>query len=164
MKGLENTTYAVMLLVSNLAAILFLVSSIKLPRLGRALYGLLFISTGLVNWLTAMNNPEAFLDYRNFSVIQYFHTFVDGWFKQNELLVVASVAILMFLIALGLQLRGIVFKIAAVLGITFLMSPLLLGVGAAFPATVIFAFGVYFLLNPVPGSTIQLNHKKHALQ
>jgi hypothetical protein len=164
MKGLENSMYAVLLLVSNLAAVLLLVASVKLPRAGRALFGLLFTASALINWYTVQNNPEVYLDYRNFSIIQYFHSFVEGWFTKNELLVIASLSVMQFLIAVGLQMKGLVFKIACVFAIILLMSSLALGVGLAFPASVIMAFGVYFLMRPVPGAAIHFHPKKPVLQ
>jgi hypothetical protein len=164
MKGLEITMYAVMLLVSNLAAILFLVVSVKMPRVGRALFGLLFTASAVATWYTVVNNPEFYLDYRNFAVIQYFPKFIDGWFRQNELLSIGFLAALQLLIAVGLQVNGTIFRIAGVLAIVFFLSAIPLGIGAAFPATAIMAFAVFFLLRPFPSTAIPMHHNKHALQ
>ena len=164
MKTFELTTFAIVLIAANVTAILLLWATVKKPVLGRVLFGLLFVAAGAINWYLALNNPEIYLDYRNFAVIRYFDEFIVGWFRDHILLTVGGIATAQILIAIGLQVKGILFKIAGAGAIIFLLAVLPLGAGAGFPATLIMAITVYFLMYPVTNKALIVDRKTAVLQ
>jgi hypothetical protein len=65
---------------------------------------------------------------------------------------VGSIAVCQGLIALAMLMKELVFRIGAVGAMVFLISIAPLGVGSAFPCTLVMAVGLFFLLryNNIP--------------
>ena len=160
MNGLENPTYVIMLLISNIVAVILLLTAWKLPRLSRFLFFLLFTWAGWFNWQTALNNPSSYLDYAELSQFKFYKNFINGWFKDHLLLIVGFIATCQLLIAIGLQSKGIIFKIAAIGAIIFFLAIAPLGVGSGFPCTLIMASAIYLLLIHSPANYLWLRQKK----
>src|SRR6476469_193966 len=122
MNGLDNHTYVLMLLFSNMVAIVLLVTAWKMPRLSRLLFFLLFTWASWTNWQTALNKPDAYLEYADLAIFSFYKDFINGWFKNHIVLAVGFVATCQLLIAIGMQSKGNFFKVAAVGAILFLLS------------------------------------------
>ena len=150
MKGLENQTYLIGYLISNVVAILMLLSAWKWPRVGRLLFCLLFAWACWINWKTVTQSPRVYLDYAELAFSDWYKQFIRGWFSGHIKLVVGFIATCQGLIAMAMLLRGWIFKAGLIGGITFLLSILPFGVGSAFPATLIMAAGMYLLLRSKP--------------
>jgi len=143
--GLENSTYLAMLVISNFLALLLLFTAWKFPRLSRLLFFMLFTWAGWVNWSTALNSPEAYLEYASMAWLSVYKSFINGWFSEHIVLVVGCIATCQLLIAIGMQARGVVFRISAIGAIVFFISIAPLGVGSGFPCTLTMALAMYLL-------------------
>ena len=159
MNGLENTTYVTMLVISNIAALILLFAAWKLPGLARLLLFLLFAWAGWINWQTALNNPTDYLEYGNLSISKFYRNFINGWFKEHLLFMVGLIATCQIFIAVGMLSKRIVFKIAAMGGIVFLLAIAPLGVGSGFPCTLIMAIAMYLLLRHAPTNYLWVKEK-----
>jgi hypothetical protein len=164
MKGLENNTYLAMLLISNIVALILLLTALKKPGLSRLLFSLLFTWAGWINWHTALNTPGDYLDYADLSIFSFYRTFIHGWFKEHLFLIVGFIATCQFLIAIGMQSKGVVFKMAAIGAIIFLLAIAPLGVGSGFPCTIIMATAMYLLLRHAPTNYLWIREKGRMLQ
>jgi hypothetical protein len=138
MKGLENNTYLVAYLISNVAAILFLLITYRSPRAGKIIFSILFAWAAWVNWRTAINSPQFYL-YYSYPAMPLYEEFIQGWFSRHITLVVTIIAVSQAFIAAGLLLRGWVYKTAVLGGIVFLLAIMPLGAGSAFPCSLIMA-------------------------
>lgn len=113
MKGIENQTYLWMLIASNVIAILVLCCAWWRPRIGRALFFLLFGWACWMNWTTALRTPAAYLQYADMSLLSWYAGFIRGWFSEHVLLLVGTIATCQGLIALCMLLKGWIYKLDA---------------------------------------------------
>ncbi|MBL0323264.1 MAG: hypothetical protein IPP80_12990 [Ignavibacteria bacterium] len=89
---------------------------------------------------------EVYADYAYFAVFPFLVDFIDGWFSSNTLAVIIPVAIGQGLIALGMMLGGRWQRFAAIGAMTFFVAVMPLGIGSAFPATLLMGIGAFFLM------------------
>ena len=133
-------------LISNSIALLFLVSAVRKPKLARFLFSLLFFWAFWLNYTTAQNNPNDYLEYAVFSPFDLYVDFINGWFKSHISSMVKLIAFGQGLIAIGMFLKGWIFRIASFGAIVFFLAIAPLGIGSGFPATLIAAVAMYFIL------------------
>lgn len=131
---------------SNLLALFLLWCSWKKPSLGRLLYFFLFTWAAWTNGKLSLSMPEVYLQYADLTFIPLYKHFILGFFSRHSRPIVFSIAICQFLIAISMLLKGWIFTIGAVGAIIFLICISPLGVGAAIPATLIMATGLFMLM------------------
>lgn len=156
MKGFENQSYLLAYIISNIAALIFLLISARWPKAGRLIFSLLFAWAGWINWRTALNTPEYYLYYSDLAIPLY-RQIINGWFSRHITLVVGFIASCQLLIAAGLLLKGWIYKIAVIGAVIFLLAIMPLGVGSGFPCTLILAVTLYFYLFSHSGNYIWKN-------
>jgi hypothetical protein len=147
MKGLENSTYLLLYIISNIVALLMWVIAWRSARLGRLLFFLLFAWASWMNWTTAIHSPQSYMEYADLSLLNVYKQFIRGWFSQHILLSVGFIASCQALIAISLLMKGWILKTGIVAAIIFLIAIVPLGVGSGFPCTVMLAFGMYVLFH-----------------
>lgn len=147
LKGLENQTYLIAYIISNVAALVLLYCASAWPRIGRLLFLLLFGWASWTNWGTALRTPEVYLDYASLTFLDLYRHAIHGWFSQHIVLAVGIIATCQAFIAVSMLLKGWIFKAGAAGAILFLVGIAPLGVGAAFPATLIMALAMGVLMN-----------------
>jgi hypothetical protein len=146
MKGLDNQLYVILLLISNAIALLQLIAAIKWPRLARLSFVLLFAWACCMNWTTAQQTPEVYIDYANLTWSHWYSNFIHGWFAAHIQLTVGFIAVCQGFIAITILLKGWIYKAGCIGAILFLLCIVPFGVGAGFPATVIMAAAIVILL------------------
>lgn len=146
MKGLDNSTYLTLYLISNAVALLLLLLSWKLQRIARLLLFIIFVWASWTNWNEAIVAPQFYMDYSNLTFSGLYRRFIDGWFSNHITLAVGLIATCQALIAFSILLKGWIFKIGAIGAIVFLLAIAPLGVGSAFPCTVILAISFWLLI------------------
>jgi len=159
MRGLDNELYIILLIISNVIAILQLIASIKWPRIARLTFFLLFAWAGWINWKTAKQSPGDYLEYADLTWISWYASFIKGWFAQHILLAVGFIATGQALIAVSMLFKGRIYTIGCVGAIAFLLAILPLGVGAGFPATAIMAIACFILLKKQPAKFLWQSDK-----
>jgi len=150
MKGLENQVYLVAYIISNAFALMLLFFSWKHIKLSRLIFSILFAWASWANWTTALNSPEDYLDYSSFALIPFYKNFIEGWFREHIQMMVGVIATSQALIAIVLLLKGWVYKIGIIGGALFLIAIMPLGVGSAFPCTLILAIALIMLYKDYP--------------
>ena len=142
MNGLENKVYLIAYIISNTFALLVLLFSWKHIKLCRMAFVILFGWASWANWTTAINSPDDYLDYAAFSFLPFYKHFIQGWFSNHICLIVGFIATVQAFIAISLILKGWVYKIGIIGGVLFLISIAPLGVGSAFPCTLLLALAL----------------------
>lgn len=132
--------------ISNSIAIVLLLVAIWRPRLARFLFMLIFAWASWINYTTVHNNPEGYLDYASFTPFDSLKDFIMGWFQENITVMVTLISFGQGVIALGMLLKGWWVKLACVGVIIFLLAIAPLGVGSAFPFSIIAGAASYFIL------------------
>ncbi len=138
--------YFVPWFLSNSIALLFLVAAIRKPKLARLLFVLLFTWACWLNYTTAHNNPEDYLNYAALTPFGLYQDFINGWFKEHISLLVTLISFGQGLIAIGILLKGWVVRLAGLGAIVFFLAISPLGIGSGFPATLLSALSIYFIL------------------
>lgn len=146
MKGFENEIYRYLLLVSNAVALIMLFAAIKWPRIARLMFFLLFGWACWMNFTTAIEKPQVYLDYADLTWSRYYYNFIHGWFSQHIKESVTVIAICQGLIALSMLLNGWIFKIGVSGAILFLLAIVPFGVGSGFPATIVMSIALVIIL------------------
>ena len=146
MNGLDNSSFLIGLIISNIAAIIFLVTAIRRPKIARALFFVLFSWACWINWKTALQEPNTYLGNAELTFSNFYRDFIYGWFSQHILLAIGFIATCEGLIAISMLMKGWIFKTGAIGAIVFLLAIAPLGVGSGFPCTLIFAAALFVLL------------------
>jgi hypothetical protein len=137
--------YFVPWLISNIAAIIFLIAAIWKPQIARLLFFLLFGWACWMNYTTAHNNPEDYLTYAAITPFHFLRNFINGWFKENITIMVTCISFGQALIALGMLLKGWWVRLACLGAIIFLVAIAPLGIGSAFPFSISASLAAYFI-------------------
>ena len=146
MKGLDNELYIILLTISNVVAILQLITAIKWPRIARFSFFLLFAWASWTNWIESQLRPQFYLDYANLTWSDGYRNFINGWFSEHIQIAVGFIATCQGLIAISMLLKGWIFRIGSIGAIIFLLAILPFGVGSGFPCTAIMAAAIVILL------------------
>jgi len=150
MKGLQVPEYLIAFIISNALAILLLVLSLKQLKTARMLFFVLFVWACIANWSMALTKPEDYLFYGNLTFLSIYKSFIYGWFSNHIQLMVGFIATCQALIAVSFLLKGWIYKMGTLGAILFLLAIAPLGVGSAFPCTVILSVALYILLKEKP--------------
>ena len=134
MKGLDD--YIIPYIISQIAAIAILITSLYNTRRARILLALLFGWASGTNIYLGFTKPGIYLDYANLA-LPFYRDFINGWFSHNTGVVIPLIACGQLLIAIGMLLKGWWVKWACIGTIFFLLSIAPLMVGAAFPFSLI---------------------------
>lgn len=131
--------------ISNVVALIMLVLAWKKPGISRLLYFLIFLWASIVNASTAIKSPEVYLEYSEYTFLAVYRIFINGIFSEHITIFVLFIATSQFCIAILLLTSDSLIKIGLVGGIIFFISIAPLGVGAAFPSSIIWALGLIVL-------------------
>lgn len=132
--------------ISNSIAVILLLVAIWRPRLARFLFVLLFAWASWINYTTSHNNPEEYLNYASLTPFDSLRDFINGWFRQHITLMVTLISFGQGVIALGMLLKGLWVKMACIGVMIFLLAIAPLGIGSAFPFSIIAGAASYFIL------------------
>ena len=146
MKGLDNNLYVILLIISNVVAMLQLIAAIKWPRIARISFFLLFAWASWTNWTVSRDNPQFYLEYAELAWVSWYSHFINGWFSQHIQEVIGIIAVCQGLMAISMLLKGWIFRLGCFGGIGFLLAILPLGVGAGFPCTAIMALSLFIVV------------------
>jgi len=131
---------------SNLVALLMLLACWRWTNIGRLLIVALFLWAGQLNLRTALSQPQVYLAYAQFAVEPY-RSFIRGFFAGHLTAIVGAIAAGQLLIGLLVARRGRAVRLGLAGAIVFLVAIAPLGVGSAFPATLIMASGAVLLFH-----------------
>jgi hypothetical protein len=126
--------------ISNLIGITLLWLCWKKPVTGRLVFSIIFLAAGLFNYYTASTEPEAYTMYADGAWLTVYKNFINGYFSEHVALLVKLIASGQMLVAVLLfTKKGITHTLGIAGGIIFLIAISPLGIGSAFPATLIMA-------------------------
>ena len=131
--------------ISQIVFIFLLIASWRWFRVARMLWIVIFLAAGIFNWNTVINEPQSYFVYADSAVLPFYKNFIQGAFAQNPQLYVIPIAIGQILISLLLMFGKPLFTLGIIGGIIFLLAIMPLGLGSAFPATLIGAISLYVL-------------------
>ena len=122
---------------SNLTALALLVIAWRWPVVTKWLFAFMFLGACYANTTLVLRNPGEYLSYDKFVLLPVYHRFITGFFAEHIQPIVLSIAFGQLLIGLMLCGRGLLARIGVLGAATFLAAIIPLGVGSAFPFSVI---------------------------
>lgn len=133
-------------IVSNLLAIIIMLSCFQFPRIMRVIMGLIFIVAGVVNLLNVYNNPNVYVEGFGPAAIDFYKEIIYGPFSKQPGIYMAFISIGQILVGALLWLKKFWYYLGAFGGFVFFVAITPLGAGSAFPTPVFLAFGMLALL------------------
>jgi hypothetical protein len=135
------TPYLVTLAVSLVLVFL----AIKRHRLTRLLFILIFLLAGLFNIVTVLTAPETYHIYAEMALLAFYRDFIHGYFSQHTREIVVAIGLGQIVVAALLSGGGKLLNLGVVGGVIFFVAIAPLGVGSAFPATLILAVALILM-------------------
>jgi hypothetical protein len=139
-------SYIIPYFVSNLVFGMVLIAAFKRPMFARIFFIICFAGAGIFNALTAFYNPAAYLTYADTTPVLWYENFIRGYFSSHVLECVVAIGFGQILVGVGLTLDNRWTRLACIGGITFGVAIAPLGVGSAFPSTIVMALALAILL------------------
>jgi len=131
-------------ITSNILAMLSILAAVKVPKVARIFFLLLFSWACWINSSMAVDTPWVYQDYAD-TAIPLYKQFILGAFEAIVTPMVLVIAVCQGLIAISMLLKGKLFIAGCWGGIIFGLAVAPLGTYAAFPATVFMAIALYLL-------------------
>ena len=142
--------YAVPFVLSNLVFGLALLAAMKRPMVARLFFVVAFLGAGIFNTWTAIKDPVAYLTYADTTPVRFYEEFIRGYFSAHVQEFVIIIAAGQILVGLALVLDKRWTRLGCLGGMIFGVAIAPLGIGSAFPSTIVMslAFLVLILKSP----------------
>ncbi|MBN1273948.1 MAG: hypothetical protein JXB26_16915 [Candidatus Aminicenantes bacterium] len=139
--------YLIPYILSQAAAVVLIFVCFKWPRAGKIVWGIIFTAAGVFNMYQALTNPGIYAKvYGETAFLAVYKDFIYGVFQNHAALFVGLIASGQILTGILLWMRSTFHKLGILGGIVFLAAISPLGVGSAFPATLLMAFSLVLIL------------------
>ena len=137
--------YWIHYIISNAIALTALGLTWRVPTAGRIALGVIFLLASIVNTYTALTTPEEYLFYKDFAVLKSYRHFINGWFATHTEAVVLPIAAGQLVIAGGMFRGGRITRLAIASVVIFGLAIAPLGIGSAFPCSILLALAAILL-------------------
>ncbi len=144
--ALDNPIFLGMYIVANTVSLFMLLAAWRWTRAARWMYVLLFAWASWTNHSTAVNDPQAYLEYADLTWSPLYRGIILGPFAADITRYVELVALCQALIAGGLLLKGLITRVACLGGVLFLLAITPFGIGSGFPSTLLMAAGLVWVM------------------
>lgn len=129
-------------LLTNAVALALLALAYRRPRWLRWAAIVIFGVAGVFNAVTALENPNVYDDFSRWALADGYRRFIRGWFHLHAGPMVLAIALGQLLVA-GLLLGPAPWRpLGIVGGVIFLVAIAPLGVGSAFPSSLVLALAL----------------------
>ncbi len=132
--------------VSNLIAVVLLIIAWFWPYIARFAFALIFFAASIVNTIFVLRDPNSYVEFGELAVLDVYRDFIYGFFSEYTVLIVILIAIGQFTIATFLTIGRPLLSLGVLGGVIFLLAIIPLGIGSAFPCTLIMALGMGLML------------------
>ena len=136
--------YIIPYVISNAVSVGLLAVAIVRPRLALGLFVFVFLGAGLFNSYTALTEPEVYWDYEGMAVSKVYREFIAGFFSQHTKAIVLLIALGQLCVA-ALLCKQNLRRLGVIGGCIFFLAIIPLGVGSAFPCTLLMAAGLVLM-------------------
>ena len=130
--------------ITNTISVLLIIICYKWPKMGKVVWGIIFILAGIFNIYTGISNPQAYMDY-GFQAVDLYQKFIYGVFSSYISLIISLIALGQILVGIFLFMKRTLFLWGIIGGIIFLVAISPLGMGSAFPSTLLMSISLVLL-------------------
>ncbi|MFO8235393.1 MAG: hypothetical protein R6U04_08330 [Bacteroidales bacterium] len=138
--------YMIPVIISNILAVILMLLSFHFTNFMRFLWGIIFMIAGIINLITVYNNPQIYISGFGPAAIDYYKEIIYGPFSENPGLYVTLIAAGQIIAGALMWSKHLWYNIGILGGIIFFIAIAPLGVGSAFPSSLIMAVGLFPLL------------------
>ncbi|HEY0653030.1 MAG TPA: hypothetical protein VGD65_07875 [Chryseosolibacter sp.] len=132
--------------VTNVLAIVTAIMAMRWPTSARVMLGAIFLGAAFVNTYFAFTDPQIYIAFGELTVSGLYRSIILGPFSAHAQRYILVIAGCQLFIGLFTCYKGQIMKAAMIGGITFLIAIAPLGIGSAFPSTLIMATAYAILL------------------
>ncbi len=133
-------------LISNSIALLLLIFSFRWTIVAKYLWAFIFLAAGGINLFFSQSKPDIYVQSFGPPAIDLYQRFIYGFFSQYTEFMVLTIAIGQLLVGVLLLCHNKLFRLGILGGTVFLLAIAPLGIGSAFPATLLGAISLVVLL------------------
>ena len=130
--------------ITHVFAFIMIIICYKWTKIGKVAWGVIFILAGIFNIFMVNKDPQVYLSYRDHAV-EFYKFFIDGIFHSFTILIVSLIGTGQILVGIFLLRKGKLFFFGILGGIIFLLAIAPLGIGSAFPSTLLMAISLVLL-------------------
>lgn len=132
--------------ITNIVAIASAIMAMRWQTSARILLAAIFIGAAIVNSYVAVTDPQIYVGYGELTTSQLYRSIILGPFSKHPQRHVLMIATCQLLIGVYTCYKGRMMKTAMLGGIAFLLAIAPLGMGSAFPSSLIMAMAFVILL------------------
>ena len=137
--------YWIPYVISHVFALLLIFICYKWPKVGKVIFAVGFILAGIFNIYTGMSSPEAYVNAYGQGAVALYQKFIYGPFSDYTSLLVSLIAVGQILVGIFLFMKRTFFLLGVLGGIIFLVAISPLGLGSAFPSTLLMSISLVLL-------------------
>jgi hypothetical protein len=130
--------------ITHIISFLLIFICCKWPKIGKVAWGIIFVLAALFNMYLGNSNPQKYVEYGQGAVGLY-QKFIYGIFSSYTSLIVSLIAFGQILVGAFLFFKGKPFLLGVLGGIIFLVAISPLGLGSAFPSTLLMSISLILL-------------------
>ena len=106
---------------------------------------IIFLAAGIFTAYPAITEPEAYLMYGGMAVLEVYRNFITGFFSSHAQVIVLAIALGQLSVAALLCGDNRYLKMGVAGGVIFFVAISPLGVGSAFPASLVMAIAIVLM-------------------
>lgn len=130
--------------ITHVITFILIIICYKWPKIGKIAWGIIFILAGIFNIFTVIKDPQAYLGYRDHAA-DFYKFFIDGVFSSFTIFIVSLIGAGQILVGIFLFKKRKLFLLGILGGIIFFIAITPLGIGSAFPSTLLMAISLVLL-------------------
>lgn len=130
--------------ITHIISFLLIFICCKWPKIGKVAWGIIFVLAALFNMYLGNSNPQKYIEYGRGAVGLY-QEFIYGIFSSYTSLIVSLIALGQMIVGVFLLMNRTLFKLGIFGGIIFLVAISPLGIGSAFPSTLLMSLSLVLL-------------------
>ena len=134
-------------LISNLVALGLVLTAWRWPRVTRYLFALIFLAASLANTVIVLKSPSSYVEgYGELAVLPIYKSFIYGFFSRYTIPIVLLIALGQVILfgLLSFKESLVFWGVLAASFFLFTITPL--GLGSAFPCTLILTLALWIML------------------
>jgi hypothetical protein len=137
--------YWIPYVITHVITLLLIFICYKWPKTGKVVWGILFILAGTFNMYTGLSSPESYVNTYGSHAIEAYQKFIYSAFSSYTSLIVSLIASGQILVGIFLFMKRMWFLLGILGGIVFLVAISPLGIGSAFPSTLLMSICLILL-------------------
>jgi len=149
-------------IITNLISIGLIYLAYRYPKACIISFMIIFFFAAIVNTIIVFTNPDAYIKgFGSTAYLDFYKRFIYEEFKLRTQLYVLLISIFQIIISFSLISRfWLIFSLGVNGGIIFLLAIAPLGVGSAFPSTILMAIAMYIMRRRVVQIEREMKLKK----